>query len=201
MSSVTTAQDAFTADTLPAPTDVGPATAARDGLHTIGGDLLAPKAKEAVPGRRPNNTGYDAAHGNPPECCGKNHRPFWPNLSAAGRPKGIPNKATRFMQEMARGILESEEYRESIIRRIKNDDLAPAVEVALMHYGYGKPVDKLVLKDDRSKLGNTAIDVDAEVLATELADLGRKARAERLKQNREADEDLDAELKLLGGSE
>ena len=36
-------------------------------------------------------------------------------------------------------ILESKEYRQSLLRRILEDRLPPAVETKLMDYGWGKP--------------------------------------------------------------
>ena len=42
-------------------------------------------------------------------------------------------------QQFALAILESDEYRQSLLRRILTDDLPPAVETKLMDYGWGKP--------------------------------------------------------------
>jgi hypothetical protein len=42
-------------------------------------------------------------------------------------------------QQFALSILESPEYRQSLLRRILTDDLPPAVETKLMDYGWGKP--------------------------------------------------------------
>lgn len=45
--------------------------------------------------------------------------------------------------DFCEGVLNSREYRESILRRILLDDLPPAVELRLMDMGWGKPVDRV----------------------------------------------------------
>lgn len=44
-------------------------------------------------------------------------------------------------KEFATGVLNSREYRESIVRRIRLDELPSAVECKLMDHGWGKPVE------------------------------------------------------------
>jgi hypothetical protein len=46
-------------------------------------------------------------------------------------------------RDFAQGILNSQQYRESLMRRILMDELPPAVEVLLYHYAHGKPPDKV----------------------------------------------------------
>jgi hypothetical protein len=58
-----------------------------------------------------------------------------------GRPKGLPNKATREQKEFLRGILESAEYRESFRRRVLRGDTA--LETLMHHYVLGKPKDQV----------------------------------------------------------
>lgn len=59
-----------------------------------------------------------------------------------GRPKGVKNKATREIQEAARGLLEDPAYVEALKLRLKRGT-AGAVETLLYHYAYGKPKDTL----------------------------------------------------------
>ena len=60
-----------------------------------------------------------------------------------GRPKGSLNRITKQAREFARKILDSEEYRNSIERRIGKDSLPGGVEVMLWYYAYGKPTEKV----------------------------------------------------------
>jgi hypothetical protein len=61
-----------------------------------------------------------------------------------GRPKGLPNKATREQREFLRGILESDDYRESFRRRLVRGD--PGLEQMAHHYVMGKPKDTLAIE-------------------------------------------------------
>ncbi len=65
-------------------------------------------------------------------------RPFAKGNRGGGRKKGVPNKATQEIKEFARNFLMSEEYRESLKRRVLGGE-APHMEVLLHHYGFGKP--------------------------------------------------------------
>ena len=49
-------------------------------------------------------------------------------------------------------ILESKDYRDSLVRRIVMDELPPAVEVLLYHYAHGKPVERVEVKDTTDPL-------------------------------------------------
>jgi hypothetical protein len=59
-----------------------------------------------------------------------------------GRPKGLPNKATREIQAFARGLLEDPDYVRKLIARLQAGK-ATHLEPLLYHYGYGKPKDVL----------------------------------------------------------
>lgn len=64
--------------------------------------------------------------------------PFKKGNPGGGRPKGVPNKATREIKEFARTFLESPRYRQSLQRRIVAGK-APHMEILLHHYAFGKP--------------------------------------------------------------
>lgn len=55
-----------------------------------------------------------------------------------GRPKGVPNKATREIKEFATALISSRDYVESLKRRIERGT-APHMETLLFHYAHGKP--------------------------------------------------------------
>jgi hypothetical protein len=67
-------------------------------------------------------------------------RPF--KKGEGGRPKGVPNKANRQIQQFARDFLESESYRERLRIRIERGQAMP-IETLLYHYGYGKPKERI----------------------------------------------------------
>lgn len=75
---------------------------------------------------------------------GKRGRPFEPgNPGGPGRPPGVPNKATTEIKAFFRGVLESDEYRESLKARLLAGEVAPALEALAYHYAYGKPVERV----------------------------------------------------------
>lgn len=57
----------------------------------------------------------------------------------AGRPKGTPNKVTIEMREIARGLINDEQYQKTFQAAWRSRELAPAIEAMMYHYGYGKP--------------------------------------------------------------
>jgi hypothetical protein len=67
-------------------------------------------------------------------------RPF--QKGEGGRPKGVPNKATREIQQFARDFLESDSYRDRLKVRIERGQ-AQVIETLLYHYGYGKPKERI----------------------------------------------------------
>lgn len=65
-----------------------------------------------------------------------------------GRPKGLPNKATRQIKEFGERLFKSKEYQESIKARIL-EGKAPAVEIHLMNLTFGKPKEQIEINDTR----------------------------------------------------
>jgi len=59
-----------------------------------------------------------------------------------GRPKGIPNKATREIKATATDLLSDPAYVENLRIRLV-EGKAPHMETLLHHYAYGKPKETL----------------------------------------------------------
>ena len=55
-----------------------------------------------------------------------------------GRPKGLLNKSTVEIKELARQLLTSPTYLRNLKKRLEDGDAGP-IEVQLYYYGYGKP--------------------------------------------------------------
>lgn len=54
-------------------------------------------------------------------------------------------------REFARQILNSEQYRQSVLDRIRLGTLPPQVEIRLYDYAYGKPADHVKLEDNTQR--------------------------------------------------
>ncbi len=67
--------------------------------------------------------------------------------SGAGRPAHLI-QANPEAASFAKTIIESEEYRASLRRRIMNDDLSPTIEVLLLKYVYGGVAERLEVTVD-----------------------------------------------------
>jgi hypothetical protein len=74
-------------------------------------------------------------------------RPFQPGHSGnpRGRPKGVPNKVTTEVKAVATELVDDPVYRARLRRALQTRTVAPAIEVMLWHYAYGKPKDAVDL--------------------------------------------------------
>lgn len=72
-------------------------------------------------------------------------------------------------------ILDSVQYRESLLRRIIMDELPPAIEVLLYHYAHGKPVERVEVKDTTDSLEHLTVE-QLEEQAMRLAETARQMR-------------------------
>lgn len=78
-------------------------------------------------------------------------------------------------REFAKTIVESQQYRESLLRRILVDELAPAVEVWLLNTAHGKPVDRVEVRDQTNPLAGISATA-LEERAMFLANIAREMR-------------------------
>lgn len=73
-----------------------------------------------------------------------------PENKEAPEPTEPPKKLSA--KALSRELLNSKQYRASLLRRILADDLPPAVECRLMDYAWGKPIEKVEVDDKRKQL-------------------------------------------------
>ena len=59
--------------------------------------------------------------------------------NSAGRPKGVPNKATVEVKAVCAQLLDDPRYRARLKTRLLAGKLAPVVECMLWYYRFGKP--------------------------------------------------------------
>lgn len=95
-------------------------------------------------------------------------------LNTPEAPTQAPQKLTA--KALSKKILQSPEYIASIIRRITLDTLPAAVECKLYDYAFGKPVDKVEVKDTTDHLESMSSE-ELEARAMALAALAAKLRA------------------------
>ena len=76
----------------------------------------------------------------------------------------------------ALSILNAAGYRESLLRRILLDALPSAVECLLYHYAYGKPVERVEVKDVTDPIGDFTAE-QCEARALRLLEVARQLRA------------------------
>ena len=65
-----------------------------------------------------------------------------------GRPKGLPNKATREVKDFGEKFFKSKKYRDSLKTRIL-EGKAQQLEIHLMNLTYGKPKEQVEISDLR----------------------------------------------------
>jgi hypothetical protein len=67
-----------------------------------------------------------------------------PRLPGAGRTRGTPNKITAQVAALARALtLEDQQVIDAYRRKAEAGRLPPQVFIELLHYGYGKPVERV----------------------------------------------------------
>ena len=74
-------------------------------------------------------------------------------------------------------ILNTQQYRESLLRRILLDELPPAVECLLYHYAHGKPIEYVEIKDTTDDVDEMSVE-QCENEAMRLLAIARQLRTE-----------------------
>jgi hypothetical protein len=69
------------------------------------------------------------------------------NLKRAGRPKGVPNRASADVRIRARALVEDPVYVLGLKRRILDGKSVP-LEIMLHHYAYGKPRESVAVEGE-----------------------------------------------------
>jgi hypothetical protein len=101
----------------------------------------------------------------------RNHRSFVPGDPWAGRHKGIPNKATREIRELAQRLLSDPAYQAHLKKRLRAGT-AGQLEIVLYYYAYGKPAEKV----------QVAGEADRPAIHLEWQDSARERIAARLEE-------------------
>lgn len=108
--------------------------------------------------------------------------PVRPDLPAAA-----PPSRRLSAKDFALGILNSDEYRASIMRRVLLDELPPQIESLLYHYAHGKPVERVEVKDTTDPLEELSVE-QLEERARRLLDVARSLRVDEDEQAQQREE-------------
>lgn len=66
----------------------------------------------------------------------------------AGRPKGVPNKATMMIKEFSRGLFNRPEFQKNLKKAWDDLSLDPQFKLAILYYAFGKPATAIDLGVD-----------------------------------------------------
>lgn len=88
-------------------------------------------------------------------------------------------------QEFCKGVVNSRQYRQSIINRILSQDLPSAIECRLLDHAWGKPPDRLEVNDTTVRLD----ELSAEELEERALKLASRARQLRMNSVSSGDDD------------
>jgi hypothetical protein len=82
--------------------------------------------------------------------------------------KGAANKVTREVREVATELVESPQYRAHLERRLISGQIAPAIEVMLWHFAYGRLLGRFVQPADAAAAARhvLAIALNGTLVAT-----------------------------------
>lgn len=98
-----------------------------------------------------------------------------------GRPKGLPNKATKLGRQFALEIVNNQEYRNNLLAEAINRSLDPRVEEMLWKYAYGVPKQTMEIQtskaSDLSSLTDQQLAAEAERVRQQILDRAEEERA------------------------
>ena len=114
-------------------------------------------------------------------------------------------KATRLTAEaraMAADILDTPEYKESVMERIRLHTLPPAVEVLLLHYRFGRPSMKVEhaaadIHDEMAEATEEQLAAFAREAATELEKVAALRRVKQLEAEARKEKEQEPNLGRL----
>lgn len=103
--------------------------------------------------------------------------------TAPPKPEQVPalqvyDFATTTAKEFAEAVLNSQEFRRYIIHGLTLGELPPAVITRLMDYAWGKPVERIEMRDTTSPL-DALTEEQLEARALQLAEMARQMREAR----------------------
>lgn len=100
------------------------------------------------------------------------------DIQLPDKPVAEPGQVRLTAKTLSRELLNSKQYRESLLRRIIMDELPAAVECKLMEYAWGKPIERVEVEDKtlRPDQLSTASPEQIEQRALFLANLARQLR-------------------------
>lgn len=98
-----------------------------------------------------------------------------PDAPSAADTHVLPSTKRMTAKTISRLLLNSEEYRLSLVNRIITGTLPSAIECKLWDYAYGKPIEKVEVKDTTNQLENYTPE-ELEARALFLAETARRIR-------------------------
>lgn len=73
-------------------------------------------------------------------------RPFAPGNKLGGRPKGVPNKVTQDIRQLARQLVEQPEVQNRLAAGMRDGTLPVPLQVEIMRHAYGVPKQSVAME-------------------------------------------------------
>lgn len=89
-----------------------------------------------------------------------------------------PRSARLTIKAFCQGIIDSDEYRQSILRRIYLDSLPAQIETLFYHYAGGKPVEHIEIKDVSDDVDEMSVE-QCEAEARRLLEVAQELRRQQ----------------------